>query len=111
VRRETEAAEARTWGRLCDQRSVACGEQWRIHLRAGVSGQGAGPSEVSWAAKPRWAGAGSVSGLTRKKKRRDEENRKWDSWRMRPRSCLGFETLYYFQTFYNSETNSNSNRI
>jgi hypothetical protein len=29
---------------------------------------GCWPGEVSWAVKPRWAGAGPVSGLTRKKK-------------------------------------------
>jgi hypothetical protein len=46
--------------------------------------------------------------------RRKEEKKKIESglageWG--PRRCLGFETLYYFQTFYNLETNSNSNQI
>jgi hypothetical protein len=65
------------------------GEQRRIHLRAGVSDQGAGTGEVSWAARPRWGGAGPMSGLIRKKKRREEENRKWAVWRMRPKKLFG----------------------
>jgi hypothetical protein len=89
VRCETEAAEARTWGRLNGRQPMARGEQRRIHLRAGVSGQGAGPGVVSWVARPTWAGAGPVSGLTRKKKRREEENRKWAGWRMGPKKLFG----------------------
>jgi hypothetical protein len=89
VRRKTEAAEARTWGRLNGCQLAARGEQRRIHLIAGVSSRGAEPGEVSWAARPRWAGAGPVSGLTRKKKRREEENRKWAGWRMRPMKLFG----------------------
>jgi hypothetical protein len=68
---------------------VACGEQRRIHPRAGVSEQGAGPGEVRWATRAMWAGARPVSGLTQKKKRRDEENRKWAGWRMRPKKLFG----------------------
>jgi homospermidine synthase len=68
---------------------VARGEQRRIHPTAGVSGHGAGPGEVSWAVRPRWVGAGPMSGLTRKKKRREEENRKWAGWRMRPKKLFG----------------------
>jgi hypothetical protein len=69
VRHETEEAEARMWSGLNDRQPVAHGEQQCIHPRAGVSGHGAGPGEVSWAARPRWAGAG----LIQKKKRREEE--------------------------------------
>jgi hypothetical protein len=89
VRHETEAVEAQTWGWLNDRQSVARGEQRHIHPRARVSGRGAGPSKVSWAMRPRWAGAGLVSGQTRKKKRREEENRKWAGWRMRPKKLFG----------------------
>jgi hypothetical protein len=89
VRCETEKAGAWTWGRLSGQQPVARGEQRRIHPRAGVSGWGAGPGEVSWAARPRWAGAGPVSGLTRKKKGREEENRKWAGWRIWPKKLFG----------------------
>jgi hypothetical protein len=32
---------------------------------------------------------GPVSGLTWKKKRREEENRKWAGWRMRPKKLFG----------------------
>jgi hypothetical protein len=56
---------------------VAHGKQQRIHPRAGVSGRGAGPGEVSWVTRPRWAGARPMSGLTWKNKGREEENRKW----------------------------------
>jgi hypothetical protein len=74
-----------TWVWLSGLQPVAHGEQRRIHPRAGVSGRGVGPGEVSWATRPRWAGAGPVSGLTRKKKRSEEENRKWAGWRMSDR--------------------------
>jgi hypothetical protein len=83
------AAEAQTWGQLSGRQPVVCGEQRCIHLTAGVFGRGAGPGDVSWATRPRWAGAGPVSVLTRKKKRREEENRKWAGWRMRPKKLFG----------------------
>jgi hypothetical protein len=86
---ETEVVEARTWGLLNGRQPVARGEQGHIQLRALVSGRGAGPGKVSWAARPRWAGAGLVSGLMQKKKRREQENRKWAGWRMRPKKLFG----------------------
>jgi hypothetical protein len=39
--------------------------------------------------RPWWAGAGPVTGLTWKKKRTEEENRKWAGWRMRPKKLFG----------------------
>jgi hypothetical protein len=86
---ETEVTEAWTWGRVSSRQPVVCGEQQRIHPRVGVSGRDAVPHEVSSATRPRWACAEPVSGLTRKKKRREEENRKWASWRMRPKNLFG----------------------
>jgi hypothetical protein len=43
VWRETDATEARTWGRLSGRQPMARGEQRRIHPRVGVFGRGAGP--------------------------------------------------------------------
>jgi hypothetical protein len=86
---EIEVAEAWTWGWLSGRQPVVCSEQRRIHPRVGVSGWGAVPHEVSSATRPRWARAGPVSGLTQKKKRREEENRKWAGLRMRPKKLFG----------------------
>jgi hypothetical protein len=61
---------------------------------------------------PRWAGAGLASGLTQKKKRREEENRKWADWRMRPKKLFGIRNpVSFFLGLFQNQIEFNFERF